>query len=96
MLHRNGVPLYQLLGTNLRSSVGAGLAGETLGKVGGSDVGEDSSSRRHASFFSKPENSQRERERKKKRKKKKNPKDLEVKTSKHDKTGFFFLKNQEC
>lgn len=28
------MPLYQLLGTNLRSSVGAGLAGETLGKGG--------------------------------------------------------------
>lgn len=28
------MPLYQLLGTNLRSSVGAGPAGETLGKGG--------------------------------------------------------------
>lgn len=28
------MPLYQLLGTNLRSSVGAGSAGETLGKGG--------------------------------------------------------------
>ena len=55
------MPLYQLLGTNLRSSVGTGLAGETLGK-GGRVAAEAWNA---ASFFSKPESSQGEGRKKK-------------------------------
>lgn len=64
-----------LLGTNLRSSVGAGPAGETLGKGGRVGCGggfKQQKAWNAASFFSKPENSQGGR---------RDPENLEVKTN---------------
>lgn len=82
------MPLYQLLGTNLLSSVGAGLAGETLGKGGRVGCGGGLQQHRpgmlHA--FSPSLRTAKRRG--------KNPENLEVKTNENDKAVFFL--NQEC
>lgn len=88
------MPLYQLLGTNLRSSVGAGLAGETLGKGGRVGCGGGFEQQRPGMLqaFSSSLRAAKGRKGKKKRKK-----FLVVETNKNDKASFKKKKtNQEC
>lgn len=79
--------LYQLLGTNLRSSVGAGLAGETLGKGRRVGCGGGFEQQRPGMLqaFSPSLRAAKGRKGKEKKKRKKF---LVVKTNKNDKASF--------